>query len=107
MQHGKAAHGDTDHVRAVDLEMVEHREDVIARMILGVARGIVRDVGGRKPARRKGDAAEVAREEAQLRLPAAVVAGELVDEDERMAASRFVKKKAGAILRGGVGHFFP
>src|SRR5258708_26145463 len=67
--------------------MVQHRDDVIPRMRLRIARAVLRYVGGRKAARVVGDAAEVAREEAQLRLPAAVIAGELVHEHERRAAA--------------------
>src|SRR5258706_16291632 len=82
--------------------MVQHRNDVIPRMRLGVARSIFRHVGGRKAARVVGDAAEVAREEPQLRLPAAVIAGELVHEHERRAAAALLVIQAGgALLRGG------
>src|SRR5258708_27203939 len=76
--------------------MVQHRDDVIPRMRLRIARAVFRHVGGRKAARVVGDAAEVAREEAQLRLPAAVIAGELVHEHERRAAAALLVIQAGA-----------
>src|SRR5258706_11008049 len=83
--------------------MVQHRDDVIPRMRLRIARAVLRYVGGRKAARVVGDAAEVAREEAQLRLPAAVIAGELVHEHERRAAAALLVIQAGALLPRGVG----
>src|SRR3954468_14596322 len=75
-------------------------------MLLGVAPAVVRHVGGWKAARVIGDAAEVAREKAKLRLPAAVVAGKLVDEEHGRAAARFLVIEPGAIPGGGVGHAF-
>src|SRR5258708_14972001 len=75
--------------------MVQRRDDVVLRMRVGVARAVLRHVGGRKAARVEGDAAEAAREEAQLRLPAAVVAGELVHEHERRAAAALLEIQAG------------
>ena len=47
---------------------------------------------------------EVAREEAHLRRPAAILAGALVNEDQRTAAPRFLEKKPSAVLRAGVRH---
>src|SRR5260221_11923218 len=82
--------------------MVQHRDDVIPCMRLRIARAVLRYVGGRKAARVVGDAAEVAREEAHLRLPAVVIAGELVHEHERRAAAALLVIQAGAVLRSGV-----
>src|SRR5258707_12072379 len=83
--------------------MVQHRDDVIPRMRLRIARAVLRYVGGRKAARVVGDAAEVAREEAQLRLPAAVIAGELVHEHERRAAAALLVIQAGGVPPTGGG----
>jgi hypothetical protein len=72
---------------AVDLQVVEQGQRVAAGDRLGVALGVVRDVGRREAARVVGHAAEVAREEAHLRLPATVVARKLVDEEQRRAGA--------------------
>src|SRR4051812_19455614 len=61
VQRGESAHREPDHVRALDAEMVEHRESVVARMSLRIALAVLRDVRGREPARSIGDAAEIAR----------------------------------------------
>src|SRR3989454_12777628 len=58
----------------------------------------------RKAARIEGDATEVAREKAHLRLPAAIVAGEFMDEQQRHAAARCLVIELDAVLGGGVGH---
>src|SRR2546425_6642390 len=89
-------------MRLIYPEMVQHRNNVVACMRLRVARAVFRHVGGRKAARVEGDAAEVAREKAQLRLPAAVIAGEFVHEHERRAAAGLLEIQAGAgLCRGG------
>jgi hypothetical protein len=104
VQRREAAHRQSDHMRAFDLEVIQHRDRVVARVVLRVALRVVRNVRGRKPARGIADAAEVAREEAHLRLPAAMVAGELVDEDHRVTAARFLVVETGSIARLGVRH---
>src|SRR5438034_5815062 len=100
----ETAHRQPDDMRAVELQMIQHRDDVVARVGLGIARRILRHVGGRKAARIEGDATEVAREKAHLRLPAAIVAGEFMDEQQRHAAARCLVIELDAVLGGGVGH---
>ena len=65
--------------------------DVVALALLHVALGADRYVARHVPACAVGDTAVRARKVAQLRLPTAVIAGELVHEhDWRAAAGLFV-----------------
>ena len=81
-----------------DAERVEHAADVVARARLRVALEVLGHVGGRIAARVVGDAAVAAREVAHLRLPAAVVAGELVHEDDRRAAAGLLVVQLDAVV---------
>ena len=83
MQRRVCAHGVADDVSLVDFQGIHHRQNVIARDILAVARAIFRHVGWRITALAVGDAAVRAGEEAHLHLPRAVVAGIFVHEDHR------------------------
>ena len=85
LQRGIAAHGQPDEMRAVDLQMIEHRNRVSHDVHVAVSRRIARHVGRFVSARRVGDAAIALAELAQLRFPAAMVAGELVHEQNRHA----------------------
>jgi hypothetical protein len=100
VQGGEAAHREADHVRPPDLEAVEHGDRVRHRALLGVRLRVGGHVRRRVAAGRVGDAAIGPREEPHLRLPAAVVAGELVDEQERLALTGLL----GMQLHAVVGH---
>ncbi len=104
MQGRKTTHRQAHHVGPIDPQVVEHGDGVVARVDLRIARAVFRHIGRRKTARVVGDAAEIAREKAHLRLPAAMIAGELVDEDERRAAAGFLVMEPGAVLGTRVGH---
>ena len=77
-------------MRPVDVQVIEHGLDVVARMGLGILRQIVWNVGRGIPARVERDAAIVGREVRDLRPPAAPVAGKLVHEDDGLARSRLL-----------------
>ncbi len=85
-------------------QRIEHAADVVARARLRVALDILGHVGGRIAARVVGDAAVAAREVAQLRLPAAVVAGELVHEHDRRAAAGLLVVELDAVVGGKLRH---
>src|SRR5215471_6393647 len=85
LQRGIAPHGQADEVRAVDLQVIEHGDRVSHDVHVGVSRWVARHVGRSVAARRVGDAAIAPAELAQLRFPAAMVAGELVYEQNRRA----------------------
>src|SRR5438046_2703817 len=71
-----------------------------AKARVRVALELLRDVGGRIAARVIRDAAIAAREMAQLRLPAAMIARELVDEHDGCARAGFFIVEPHAVVRG-------
>src|SRR5450755_3728119 len=99
-----AAHRQADDVRSVDLEMIEHGDGVAhhVQVAVGVARG--RHVGRRITAKGISDAAVALAEFAQLRLPAAVIAGEFVHEQNRRALPYFFVIEPHVVGCGGVRH---
>src|SRR3954466_2596057 len=107
MKRGETAHRQPAHVRFRRFEVAEDVADVVARTRLRILLRIVGHVGGWIAARAEGDAAVEAREEPHLRLPAAVIAGVLVDEDERRPLAAFLVVKADGVVRGCVRHASP
>src|SRR4051794_25412424 len=81
MQCRKSSHRQADDVGFLKAEMIEHRGDVVRSARLGVRACGLRDIRGRIAPRVKGDAAVALSEVAQLRLPAAMIPGELVHKD--------------------------
>src|SRR5207302_8685428 len=69
-----------------------------------VARPVLGDIRGRITARIEGDAAVTTREKAQLRLVAAIVAGEFMHEDDRVAGAGLLVIEADAVVAGHIGH---
>src|SRR5207247_5155033 len=78
VQRREAAHREARDMRAIDLEMVEYRDDVVARARLGVLALVLGRVGERIAAGVIRDAAVAAGEKPYQRLPAAVVPRALV-----------------------------
>ena len=74
-------------MRALDPEMVEHGEDVGGGAGLAVGGGIGRHVRRRIAARAIADGAIGTTEIAHLVVPTAVIAGELMHEDQWRAAA--------------------
>src|SRR5204863_7995807 len=106
MQRRKPAHRQADDMGALELQVIEQRDRVVARMLLRIAAAVLRHLGRRKAARVVGDAAEVAGKEAKLGLPAPVVAGELVDENDGRAVARLLVVQTGRVPRDCMGHAF-
>ena len=104
VQGREPAHGEPDHVRLVDLQVIEDCDDVVARSGLRVFLDVVGNVRRRIAAGVVRDAAVAPREVPQLRLPAPVVAGELVHEDHRVAAAGLLVVELHTVARGRVGH---
>ena len=104
MQGRKSTHRETDDVRFVDLQGVQHGLDVVARALLRVFLYIVRYVGRREPARVVGDAAIAAPEITHLGFPRAAIAGELVNKDERDAAPDLLVVELHAVVGGQMRH---
>src|SRR5207247_1504433 len=89
---------------AVDPEVVENGSDVVARTRLRIAFPICGHIGGGITAGVERSTAVAAREEPHLRLLAAMVAGKLVDADDRRADAGFLVIELHAIIGSGVGH---
>ena len=87
MQSRKAAHRQSDDMRLVDFERVEHRTDVVTRPLLRVTLSVIGHVGWRIAPRVVRDAAVALAEIAHLRLIGAQVAGEFVHQDDRNSAA--------------------
>jgi hypothetical protein len=83
MQRRVRAHGVADDVSLVHFQGIHHRQNVVARDILTVARAIFRHIGWRITALAVGDAAMRTGEETHLHLPRAMIARILVHEDHR------------------------
>src|SRR5581483_2560381 len=104
MQRRVGAHGMADDVRLRELECIHERDDVVARDVLPVPLGIARHIGRRIAALAVGDAAMRAREMPQLRLPAAIVAGIFVHENDRRALPGLFVIEADAVGSRDVRH---
>src|SRR5260370_40468780 len=81
-----------------DAEAVEHRDRVGDGAALGVGGGVGGHVRGRVAAGGVGDTAVSRGKEPDLRLPAAVIAGELVDEDQRLPLTGFLGVQRDAVV---------
>src|SRR5699024_9401501 len=104
VQGGEAAHRQTDDVCLFQLQVIHDGEDVVGRALLGIAGQIVRYVRGRVTARVVGDAAVASREVANLRFPAAAVAGELVYEHDGKPAPGFLVVQLDSVISLGKRH---
>ena len=89
---------------ALDTEMVEDGDCVLYCKGLAVSVGVLWHVRGGIAAGVVGNAAVAPRKVADLRLPAQVVAGELVNEEHGMAGSRLLEIEPGPVRRLRVGH---
>src|SRR5437763_64831 len=85
MQHGESAHRKADAVRRVHSGRVENRDRVLDRTALRVGRLFRGHVRRWIATGRVRDALMTSRQVHDLRLPASMVAGELVDEQDRNA----------------------
>ncbi|MHC2734447.1 hypothetical protein ACVMFA_000208 [Bradyrhizobium liaoningense] len=86
-------------MRLLDLECVEHRDRIVSSNRLRIGFQAVRHVRRRIAARGVADAAMAPAEITQLRLPALVIAAELVDEEDRRSLARFLHVQLHAIFR--------
>ena len=104
MQCRKSSHRKADDVGFRQAEMIEHRGDVVRSARLGVRACGVGDVRGRIAPRVKGDAAVTLSEVAQLRLPAAMIPGELVHKNNCGTGAGLLVMQPHAVVGGGKGH---
>src|SRR5882672_2483946 len=103
MQRGVTPHRAADDVRPSDAQVAHHVGNVVGGERLRVLRCRFRHVGGEIAARIEGDAAVTAAEVAHLRLPAAQISRELVDEHDREPRSGLLVVELHA-FRVYVGH---
>ena len=82
----EATHRQPDDVGPLDPQSVKHRQSVGDRPLLGVGIELTRDVRRRVAARRVDDGPIATAEMVDLGLPAPVISGELVDEQDRVPA---------------------
>jgi hypothetical protein len=104
LQRRIGAHRQTDKMRFRDLQMIQHRERVAVKMLVGVGVGRRRHVGGRVAACGIGDTAVAAREIAHLRLPIGVVGREFMQEEDRRSATRLFEIEADIVVCDDMGH---
>src|SRR4029077_2577687 len=104
LQDGVTAHRQTNKVCLFDFQMVEYGDGVAVDRPVTVGAGIGRYIGGFVAAGRIGDTAVTFAEFAELMLPAAMVAGELVHEQYRRALSNFFVMEFYFVWRDGVRH---
>jgi hypothetical protein len=77
-------------MRVLDTKMIEHHQNVVGRAVLAIARRILRHVRRRIAARGIGDGAVAPAKMLKPLFPAAMIAGEFVDEDDRRASAGFL-----------------
>src|SRR6476620_7801338 len=102
MQRGKAAHGQSHDMRALNPEMIENRADVVRGAALRIVGLVLRHVGGRITTRVERNAAIALAEMPHLRLPAAGIAGELMHEDQRLSGTCLLVVQADSVISRGV-----
>ena len=83
LQGGVAAHRQPDQMRGLDLQGVEHLDDIPNGPLPGVGRGIGRHLRRQIAAGGQRDAPELVLQALDLAGPAAVVAGVFVQEQHR------------------------
>src|ERR1700692_658107 len=91
-------------MRLRNRKMIEHRQNVVGRAVLAIGRRILRYVRWRIAARGIGDGPVALPEMLKLLFPAAMIAGEFMDEDDRRAASGFLVIEPHAVIGGRKSH---
>src|SRR5260370_32390404 len=90
MQRRETTHREAADMRLRDTKMIEHHENVVGCAVLAIGRWILRHVRRRIAARGIGDGAVAPAEMLKLLFPAAMIAGEFMDEDDRRTAACFL-----------------
>src|SRR4029077_9376022 len=91
-------------MRFFNSKSIHDCQHIPARNFLAIGFRVSRDVGRRIAACRKGYAAMEAREEAQLWLPAPVIAGKFVDEHHHSSGASLLNVEHRAVERGNSRH---
>src|SRR5262249_21393460 len=104
LENGVTTHRQANQMRLLNFKMVEYRNGVAHDMLVTVDVRINRYIGRFVSACGIDDAAMALAKFAQLRLPAAMVAGELVHEQYRRALSNFFVMELNFVWRYRVRH---
>ncbi len=104
MQCGEAPHRQAGDMSTVYTEMIEHRENVIGGAILGIGGNRLRHIGGGIAAGVEGNDAVTPAEMPDLRLPAAIVAREFMDEDDRRPGPGLLAVQLHSVVGDSVWH---
>src|SRR5664279_1765813 len=91
-------------MRLPDSKMIKHRQNVVSGAVLAIGRRILRYVRWRIAARGIGDGPVAPAKMQKLLFPAAMIAGEFMDEDDRRAASGFLVVQPYAVISGRKSH---
>src|SRR5215467_3292981 len=90
MQRRETSHREPNDMRAVNAEMIQQRADVVGGAVLRIGCRTWWHVGRLVTSRVERDATVALAEMAHLWLPAAVIPGELVHEDQRLSGTCFL-----------------
>src|SRR5712664_4193007 len=91
-------------MRLLDTKTIKHHQDIVGGTVLAVGRRILRHVRWRIAARGIGDGPVAPAKMLKLLFPAAMVASEFMDEDDRRSASSFLIVEAYAVISGRKSH---
>src|SRR5258708_4334449 len=104
MQRRVTTHREAADMRLLDTKMIEHHENVVGGAVLTIGRRILRHVRRRIAARGIGNGAVAPAKMLKLLFPAAMIAGEFMDEDDRRAAAGFLVVQPYAVISGSKSH---
>jgi hypothetical protein len=104
VKRAEAAHREADDVSPVDPQALEHRERVLDGVLLRVGVELSGDCRRRVSTGGVGHTAVARTEMRHLGLPAAVVAGKLVDQEEGHSGPPLLDMESDSVDRGDVRH---
>src|SRR5258707_1270557 len=91
-------------MRLLDTKTIKHHQNIVGGAVLAVGRRILRHVRWRIAARGIGDGPVAPTKMLKLLFPAAMIAGEFMDEDDRRAASGFLVVQPYAVVGRSKSH---
>jgi hypothetical protein len=104
MQCGEPAHRKADNMGLIDFQVIEYVDCIVDCTSLRIALHRVRHFGWRISACIVGNASIPAREKTDLKLPGAIIAGELVNKQDGPAGASILVIQFHAIARRQIGH---
>jgi len=104
MKHGEAAHRKTDDVRPLDAQMIEQQSYVVGSASLRIGDLACWHIRRRITSGVECDAPVASAEMSHLCLPAAMIPGEFVHENQRRAGTGLLIVKANSVVGHGEWH---